>query len=141
MQTTMTGDWGVIATALAPSVVIVVTAVIGSIAYRRTRREDREERARAAATAARDAAEIKKIGADTHVLVNDQLTREKSSRLLDARTNQAVLRKLMGNRPTAEEQALLASLDQQIAGLAAEIRQRDLAAGTLLQSSVKEGGS
>lgn len=132
MQTTITWDIGQIVTALAPTVMLIVTAIIGWFKWRRTRREDQEERARIAALAAETAAEIKEQGASTHVLVNDQLTREKATRLLDARTNRAVLAKLIGGNPDEDERALLKSLDAQIENLAAEVRQRDLAAGTLL---------
>lgn len=129
--TVVSVDWGVIVTALAPSLLFFITGVFGWFNYRRTREEDQAERIRIAKLAAEDAAEIKKIGADTHILVNDQLTREKASRLLDARTNRAVLAKLLGDKPSESERALLASLDSQIEGLAAEVRQRDIAAGTL----------
>lgn len=129
---TMTFDWGAISTAWAPTVTIIVSAVIAALALRRTRKRDKEDLARQAKAAAETAAKILKQGADTYVLVNDQLTREKKTRLLDAKTNRLVLGKALGARPTKEEQALLVSLDAQIEGFEDEIRQRDAAAGTLL---------
>lgn len=52
----------------------------------------------------------------------DQPAREKGAWLLDAKTNRAVLARLLGNKPSVAEQALLASLGAQVEALAAEIR-------------------
>lgn len=158
--TTVTVDFGVIATAVAPSVLVGVTFWIARLQARAARNDAAElaVKAKNDATemAAKVAAEAKSrdlsaevtrqrilaeqlvAAKDTksklegiHTLVNDQLTREKQARLLELKSHAVIITKLVGPNPDEAAVALLDSLHTQAVGLELEITQRDEAAATL----------
>lgn len=75
----------------------------------------------------------KKLG-DIHVIVNDQMTREKAKRLDDLRSQRVVLRRIIGNDATDTETEILGQVERQIEQLAREIQGRDRVAAGLATS-------
>lgn len=113
LQTTVVVDWGIIVQSVMQAVIVLVPMMIGLI-------------------------KIVRQGNSIHTLVNDQLTREKETRLSDLQTNKMVLAKLIGNTPNKAEMAVLYSLEKQIENLAEEVRKRDAAAASLLKTRKRD---
>jgi hypothetical protein len=106
METILTIDLGIIVAALAPTIAILVAAMI----------------------AKRDAKLTHEQTADIHALVNDQLTREKAERLALLRAQLLLLKR----PPLADEDRdLIMSLESQVAQLAREVEGRDALAAKL----------
>lgn len=93
-------------TALAPTVALLVAAWL--------------------AMRAAKAAKVVQVKVEAvHVLVNDQLTREKASRLAVLRSQYVLMDRLIEGEETEAEVALLKSMSDNIAALSAEIEKRD----------------
>lgn len=158
LSTTVSFDFGVIVTAIAPSMLVGVTFWIARAQARVAKRDAAEAVAKIAADAlARDQSAEKmrqRIFVDAthaandtrsklegiHALVNDQLTREKQARLLELRTHAVIVAKMVGPDPDAAAIALIESLNVQANGLEAEIAKRDEAAATLTKEQAASSG-
>jgi len=109
MNTTLTIDMGMIVTALAPTIAIVVAALL----------------------AARSAAAQKRATAEVHSLVNDNLTREMRRRLIVLRSLLVTMSRLDA---TDADRLVINDLEKNISETDAEIKQRDRLAAMLSKS-------
>lgn len=109
MQTTITVDVGVIMASLAPTIAIIVAAILARLNAKRT--------------------EEKLTG--IHKLVNSSLTAEMGTRLDLLRAQRVLLEKLIGQSDAHEDTEVLADISAQIRRLTEEIKNRDQVADSL----------